>query len=592
MPQDPKLSKGTSFSGAGSDKLRKLGVSLGFDSQEVERAGQMLSEVLSPWGDQHIGAIPLWPSKISDDSSPYEFSVVLSPRPEVRLLWDNEGSARAPAYAVPTALDAHRTLCRRLGANQERFDQIRDLFAPDMPEESFVLWHAIRLLPFEATPELKVYFNAQIRGRLMAPALVEAALDRLGFPGAYARLMKAMQRGPELDEIRYLALDLCGGEAARVKVYVFHHQPTPAVISEAASAAPSADATGIAAFFEGLSEGRAPSGGFAPATCLSFVAGRDDPSAATLHFPVRGYVRNDEEVSDRLRAVVDGSIVARHEASVEAVRQRPLSDGVGLSAYVSMRSDAHGARYTEYLSTETFAVTPPGPPAPAASPPPLPVERLVEDYEAQPLSQHPFFSRMAREPVVLANMWTMFHNIYEGLSQHFPRRLAHVIARVEHESIRSVLAAQLHEELGCGDPARTHRKLFVQLLENLAPWKPEPAHPAMDTPGRNLGPRLEAVYYDESPYVGVGAAIVIELLGKHVDVFVAGQFRRQEAVSLATLEWLTAHEELEIEHADESMQLAGYLTTDAQRRDAWRGGQATFAAGWAFFDDMYRLCYA
>jgi len=149
----------------------------------------------------------------------------------------------------------------------------------------------------------------------------------------------------------------------------------------------------------------------------------------------------------------------------------------------------------------------------------------------------------------------------------------------------------LHEELGSGDYTRTHRRLFLKLLEALAPWRPAHTDARAAQPGLQLSENLEAAYFDPAPYAGVGAAIVIELLGKQVDQFVADQFRRQEAVGMASLEWLTLHETLEVDHANESLDLASYVEREEDRVAAWRGGRAVHRAGWRFLDDMYRLCF-
>jgi hypothetical protein len=113
----------------------------------------------------------------------------------------------------------------------------------------------------------------------------------------------------------------------------------------------------------------------------------------------------------------------------------------------------------------------------------------------------------------------------------------------------------------------------------------------MEAPSKRQSERLEATYFDAHPYTGVGASIVIELLGKQVDLFCAEQFRRQQAVGLASLEWLTLHEALELDHADESMLLASYIERDKDRLAAWLGGREVYETGWAFCDEMYTLCF-
>jgi DMATS type aromatic prenyltransferase len=547
--------------------------------------------LLGSLGDADPGSRAPWPCQISDDGSPVEFSVVLDPeRPEVRMLWENQGGGSDFAARVKAGLDCQARLQTGYGADTSRFDRIADLFLPEDGDGAFAIWHAVTLWPSTKFPDVKAYLNPQVKGRLHAPALVEEALARLGFSRAWHSIRAAMSRGPEKDEIRYLGLDLSDDAAARVKVYIYHHDPTPDVLRRAAATAPTADPDRLVAFFEEVSGGQ-EGAGLSPATCLSFVATQVEPVAATLHVPVRTYVEHDGQVARRIARATGEEQARLHASAVDAIRTRPLDTGVGLTSYLSLRSPDARSRVTSYLSTETYSVTPARGSLTMNAVREEPIERLVEFYEQQPLSLHPFFQRSSRESVNVQHMWLMFTNIYGGLSQHFPRRLAHVVASIEDEAIRAMLAEQLYEELGGGDPTRTHRRLFLKLLEALAPWKPANVTPEMDRPAARLSESLEAIYFDSQPYVGVGASIVIELLGKQVDIFIANQFRRQQAVGMASLEWLTLHETLELDHADESMRMAQLIRSESDRAAARKGGQAVHAAGWGFFDDMYALCF-
>ena len=87
-----------------------------------------------------------------------------------------------------------------------------------------------------------------------------------------------------------------------------------------------------------------------------------------------------------------------------------------------------------------------------------------------------------------------------------------------------------------------------------------------------------------------------EIIGKQGDSFMGDEFRRQKAVHKsippAALEWLTIHEELELEHSDESMELAELVPADPKAiASAWRGARDCGAACWTVLDGMYKLCY-
>jgi pyrroloquinoline quinone (PQQ) biosynthesis protein C len=511
---------------------------------------------------------------MGEGGSSYAFSLVLEgEQPEVHLLW------RAPATdskdRVRASLQMQQRVQEVFGAPGSRFERIAPLFLREDSKSAPSVSYAARIWPARKPVEVMAYLDAQILGHLNAPALVEQALGILGFKGAWHAVSSAMSRGPELDEIRSFGLALSVDDLAPVEICICHHDATAVAIATAANVLSDTDSAHLVDFFR-RSTGEHGASGAEAETRLSFVAGGGSKAvAATLRVPMQHRYQLETGALSAL-----GGASAKIHASVSKV--------VGSASAVSLRSP--GGRTECELSIETADAASARMPASSLNRASS-VEPMVKEYEAQPLSLHPFFQRMSRQSVDVQHMWLMFSNIYAGLSQHFPRRLARVVLGVEDERIRSILTEQLHEELGSGDYTRTHRRLFVKLLDALAPWKPATLTPEMSVPGARLSDRLEAAYFDPQPYVGVGAAIVIELLGKQVDQFVADQFRRQQAVGMASLEWLTLHENLEIDHASESLDLASFVESDEDRAAAWRGGRSVYAAGWLFFDDMYRLCF-
>ena len=146
------------------------------------------------------------------------FSIAFAPdeAPVVRFLVEAQGGEPTLASTRDAALDLTRRLTEH-GVDLTRFDRIRDLFLPPVPNARFALWHAARL---SGGPEVKAYFNPQNAGKERSFELVESAMRTLGFESAWPALLQAAQRRTSDDEIRYFALDLAGGGAARVKVYL------------------------------------------------------------------------------------------------------------------------------------------------------------------------------------------------------------------------------------------------------------------------------------------------------------------------------------------------------------------------------------
>jgi pyrroloquinoline quinone (PQQ) biosynthesis protein C len=264
-----------------------------------------------------------------------------------------------------------------------------------------------------------------------------------------------------------------------------------------------------------------------------------------------------------------------------------------MQSYASLRW-VDGPRVTVYLGPEAYRIDPPRPITHPPPPPPVwPATEAVRRYEATPVTAHPFFERLRREPVDLRRLWKLLANLRACITLDFPRRLAALTARVDDDRIRAILAKQLNDELGNGDFSRAHRHLFEHMIGGVAATLEPPAvTEELVQPGREFGQELERLYVRADPHEGLGASLLVEVYGKQVDAFIADEFRRQRAVSPQTLEWLHLHEALEVDHVDESMVLARLLPSSGPRLDgAWRGVRAVADGSWRFFDGMYRRCF-
>jgi DMATS type aromatic prenyltransferase len=557
---------------------------------------ELFASLLAPLKELSSRDAPAWPSDISDDHTPFELSVALSGRGvEARCLFEARGHTPDVAARAAAARELNLRLAARHALDLSRLDSVADLFLPANPCGTWATWHAVAFRAQHA-PEFRVYLNPHARGPGRAGAVVEEALARLGFTGAFATLLThALRRGPDLDDLRYFSLDLAPTEA-RVKVYVFHENADAELLEEAARAAHNYAPGEVPDFCRAMA-GDGPWRARPIATCYAFTAAdRARPLTSTVHVPIRAYAPDDRIAAKRLVSYAFQRAVgaADLQRAIDAVARRPLAAGSGLVTYASMRAEGSKPRLTAYLAVECYATDPPRADAVATRPPaPLPTpESMVRRREAEPLTHHPFFQRMQREPVDLGHMWRLFTNIRSGLSRHFPRRLAAVVARVTDERIRSLLAKQLDEELGEGDYTKAHLVLFDDMLNGLAAYKPAQLDALDYEAGRVLESELEVPYADADGHVGVGAAMVIEIFGKQVDRFVADQFRRQRQVAPDSLTWLHLHENLELEHAEESLDLARLVPATPEAHAAVaRGARQVFEAGWRFFDHMYRACW-
>jgi DMATS type aromatic prenyltransferase len=324
----------------------------------------MFRSLIEPWGDRLVlGDPPAWPSDIVDDHTPFEFSVTVGGRrSEARMLIEAQGER--PTLLCQQA--AGRALSQRLerehGADLTRLRLVEDLFLPPDPQGIFAVWHAVSFRS-DGELDLKVYLNLQAQGRARAPELAAEALDRLGFPGAMDPLLRgAARRGLDRDELLYFSLDLTPHPEARVKLYFRHHQATAGELEQALALSPNHAPGDVTRMCRALGGGDGPFATRAPVSCFSYVEGAgEQPTSATMYFPITGYVSDDREAKSRISAYLAGlgAPAAAYEAAVDAFTPRPLEDGVGMQSYVSLRQESGVPRLTVYLGPEAYSTRPP-----------------------------------------------------------------------------------------------------------------------------------------------------------------------------------------------------------------------------------------
>ncbi|HEU4538577.1 MAG TPA: tryptophan dimethylallyltransferase family protein, partial [Polyangiaceae bacterium] len=474
----------------GEQRLSALARVVGLESQ-LGTIQHIFRDILGVWGRARLDEPPPWKSDVCDDHTPYEFSVAVGSRqPELRVLIEKRGEPATLRSNLIESVRLNRRLERDYGADLSRLRLIEDLFAVPDAQGPFAYWHAVSFVPGRA-PEFKLYLNLYAQGLGRAPALAEEALTRLGFGAAWAAVAeRAMRRGPALDVPTYLSLDLTPHKP-RLKLYFRHLDATLDDLESACSPARNW-APGRAAEFCRALAGEGPYLGKGPMTCLSFVEGDGDrPNSSTIYCPMGAYAPNDRVARDRIAGYLSqqGLPINAYAGCLEALSGRPLEAGSGMQSYASLKW-ADGPKVTVYLAPEVYRVGPAREPtaaAPALAPSaatvtpvatarlaargvpvaPEPASALVRHHEEMPVTAHPFFTRVAREPVDLRRLYVLLANFREGIVLDFPRRLAALTARVADDRVRCILAKQLNDELGAGDFSRAHKGLFEQMLANL-----------------------------------------------------------------------------------------------------------------------------
>ena len=566
-------------------------------ARDLPRIAKLFGDLLGTSAARRVHDAPAYPSDVVDDHTPFELSLAVGgATPELRILVEtvHGDSSLAARWSAARALGEQ--LRDRHGADLRRLDRIADLFEPRRDHGLLAMWYAVCLRPGGA-PAWKAYVDLRAQGNERSRAVLEEALDRLGLAAAYPRLMRDAGRRDLLDELVYFSLDLADHEHARVKVYFRHHCATTEDLERVVGGAGSAEAGEIRAFCTAVLGHTGPYRTRPLVSCWVFEGG-SEPSGATLYAPIAYYVRDDADARLRIRRWMSRAEIAPdgYERALAAFARRPLEAGVGMHSYVSFKRDRGVPRLTVYFAPEAYRTFPPGslarrelaPPRRPPSP-----EQLVHRYETvERLPDHPLFRRLAREPVAVAPLWTILANNWVAVGDQFPRWLAHLVARVEHDGMRSILAKQLNDELGDGDPARAHRVLFQTMLADLEPHAPPGDREALLAPGRRFAQGLARSYLERPWLEGVGGTLVAEVYGKQVDQLIGALLRRQRDLDPASLTWLVLHETLEQEHASEAVDLARMTPPTAEARAAvCRGAEELAALGMRYFDDLYEVLF-
>lgn len=226
------------------------------------------------------------------------------------------------------------------------------------------------------------------------------------------------------------------------------------------------------------------------------------------------------------------------------------------------------------------------PQAPTRSPAPT-AEEIVDDYEKLEVSAHPLFVELRARPVDLGAIWLLMANLAEGISRDFVIWLAQTIARVEDRRVASLLAKQLNDELGSGVFDQIHSGLLQRFIVGLEPWRPAYTSTTALNPGRTLARQGSQLFQCQDIHEALGALMVGEIFAKKMDHCVGEEIRRQDALSSETLTWLTLHETLEVDHADDSRELAALIpNNEAALSAARRGARAQWQLLWEFLDGV------
>jgi DMATS type aromatic prenyltransferase len=348
------------FSSFAADRLGRLCRATGMESDQP-RILEAFDRFSRPWSRWRIGERPRWyPSVLSDDHAPFELSAGFAAgETEIQCYWEAQGEPPSLLSNMSTGLSILEGLACDHGLSLARWRAVADLFVPEQPSGLFTIlfgatWRAGR------PPRFKIYLNPYVRGSREMPALMGEAMARLGFARAWAvECEQRAQRGPKLDELAYLCLDLSSGPEARVKVYRRHYRATVAELGALASIARDYQPGDAERFYGVVAAHPGPFTAKPPITSLTFREGDEERmGSVTLEFPISSYVDDDATASARIERcfLAHGLAPVRYRRAVEAIATRPLDRGNGIHAHITHRRMNGATRLSVYFATEAYPV--------------------------------------------------------------------------------------------------------------------------------------------------------------------------------------------------------------------------------------------
>jgi DMATS type aromatic prenyltransferase len=432
-----------------------------------------VTAMTAPWGAWPVDRGPYWPSDLTDDSSPFEFSLAFhESHVDLRFLMESQSVPVTHASSWEAGLLLNERLASQYGADLSQFNAIKNLFAPTasiLP--GFVLWHSAVFYGDGSPPMFKVYLNPKVLGAKASTRLVERALSELGLEHAWQFIAANVDNS---SRPIYFSLDLVAPEQARTKIYIAHLDANAADLATRVRGAPGTLFGDTSSLLETLTGTTGPFSARPILTCYAFRSQRADPKL-TLHVPLRCYVRNDREAVDRIcKILTEEQANILHRASA-AFADRPLESGRGLITYVSLRPERSGCCVTVYLSPELYALAHARPRS-AFPTSEVPKKSMIRDLKPtspgalltledvqgtiinhqRVLARHPFLSRLERnltfeQAVLVARRLAFFVMCFQDVL-----RLTHSL--MKDPEIKQI--AELHALEDAG-----HDRWYLQDLE-------------------------------------------------------------------------------------------------------------------------------
>lgn len=331
-----------------AEKLNAICSTLGLEKQQAPML-ELVDCLLDDWARAPLKESPYWSSDITDDGTPFEYSVAFSAgRRQLRLLVEAQSSTPSPTSTWNAGLLLNQRLAERFGATLEGFEEVRSLFAPTGSSSArFLLWHGAVPNGSES-PLIKVYLNPTLSGGPRTAKVVTCqALERLGLVRARNFAESAFTHELPI----YFSLDLLPMGRARVKVYTalvdWKLETIAARVAECSGIAATQALDWLNDLTQEQRQTQRPI-----LACYNFRTDQNGPDL-TVHVPVRCYAQTDaESVTRASRLLSRPDALGLLNAVQRMARGRPMNHGA--LTYVSVKYDEAEPTVTAYLAPQAY----------------------------------------------------------------------------------------------------------------------------------------------------------------------------------------------------------------------------------------------
>jgi len=337
----------------GSARLRALCSALGQSDKATRDALEVFRLVSEPWGRRPLGGTPAWRNDLTDDCTPFEFSLGFEgDKPELRILFESQPEL-SQASSWHAGLTLQEELRRKNLADTSVFEQVAQLFAP--PANStprFSLWHSA-VLRDKGAFLFKAYLNPAIGGAEQERPLVEEAFRRLGLEQSWGFVRARLNGVSATTTLPYLSVDLEARSTARVKLYLSakHADSVESLLAGCTNSVPGQ----ARSWLRQLTGHQGDYLSRPILVCFSFRGGTPAPEA-TVHIPIRSYAPNDEAALQRASDLLPAESARQLHRAMTALAEHPLRETRGVLAYVSLRPVERHLRVTTYLAPGAYSV--------------------------------------------------------------------------------------------------------------------------------------------------------------------------------------------------------------------------------------------